>query len=69
MRWINVEEIAEALEENYPDEDVVNIRFTKLHEYITELLDFDDDPGRSNERILEAIQAEWLELRGENEEE
>lgn len=67
MRWIDVEEIAEALEENYPDEDVVNIRFTTMHEYITELLDFDDDPGRSNERILEAIQAAWLEIREENE--
>jgi FeS assembly protein IscX len=67
MRWIDVEEIAEALEENYPSEDVVHIRFTTLHEYITELLDFDDDPGRSNERILEAIQAAWLELREENE--
>jgi FeS assembly protein IscX len=25
---------------------------------------FDDDPGKSNEKILEAIQAAWIEERG-----
>lgn len=66
MRWSDIEEIAEALEESYPDEDVMNIRFTKLHKLITQLLDFDDDLGRSNERILEAIQAAWIEIREEH---
>ena len=28
-----------------------------------ELPDFDDDPNRSNEKILEAIQAAWIEER------
>ena len=28
-----------------------------------ELPDFEDDPGRSNEKILEAIQAAWIEER------
>jgi FeS assembly protein IscX len=65
MQWGDIEEIAEALEENYPEEDVVNLRFTTLLGYILELLDFDDDPSKSNERRLEAIQSEWLELRGE----
>jgi FeS assembly protein IscX len=66
MRWTDVEEIAEILEETYPEEDVENIRFTKLHKYVVNLLDFDDDPGRSNERVLEAIQGKWIELRQEN---
>jgi FeS assembly protein IscX len=25
---------------------------------------FEDDPGRSNEKILEAIQSAWIEERG-----
>jgi FeS assembly protein IscX len=65
MRWTDIEDIAEALEDNHPDIDVMQIRFTQLHHWITELLDFDDDPTRSNERILEAIQGKWLELRGD----
>jgi len=28
-----------------------------------ELPDFEDDPNRSNEKILEAIQAAWIEER------
>lgn len=66
MRWTDIEDIAEALEESHPDEDVVHIRFTKLHRLVVELLDFDDEPSRSNERILEAIQSAWIELREEN---
>jgi FeS assembly protein IscX len=69
MRWTDIEDIAEALEDNHPDEEnIAHIRFTTLHSYVIELLDFDDDPSRSNERILEAIHAAWLKLRGEDEE-
>jgi len=28
---------------------------------VTELPDFDDDPEKSNEKILEAIQMTWIE--------
>jgi FeS assembly protein IscX len=28
------------------------------------LAGFDDDPNKSNEKILEAIQAAWIEERG-----
>lgn len=66
MRWTDIEDIAEALEEAHPDQEIEHIRFTTLHRLVMELLDFDDDPKRSNERILEAIQAEWLEIREEN---
>lgn len=34
---------------------------TDLHRWVTELEGFDDDPNRSNEKILEAIQAAWIE--------
>jgi len=37
------------------------VRFTDLHRWVTELPGFDDDPERSNEKILEAIQAAWIE--------
>lgn len=30
MKWLDIEDIAEALEEKFPDEDIVNIRFTEL---------------------------------------
>lgn len=66
MRWTDIEEIAEVLEELYPEVDVQNIRFTQLHQLVTELLDFEDNPNNSNEKILEAIQSTWIELREED---
>jgi len=30
---------------------------------VQELPDFDDDPNRSNEKILEAIQMAWIDER------
>lgn len=64
--WTDIEDIVEVLDEAYPDADIMSLRFTTLHKWVTELEDFYDDPSRSNEKILEAIQAEWLELRGSN---
>ena len=63
MRWTDVLDIAIALEDEHPDVDVVNLRFTDLHKWVLALPGFDDVPGRSNEKILEAIQAAWIEER------
>ena len=63
LRWTDVIDISIELEEAHPDADVVNIRFTDLHKWVRELADFDDDPERSNEKILEAIQMAWLDER------
>ena len=63
MRWTDVHEIAIELEERHADVDNVNLRFTDLHRWVTELPGFDDHPNRSNERILEAIQMAWIEER------
>jgi len=63
MKWIDVRDIAIELEEAHPDADVVNLRFTDLHKWVCALPGFDDDPKRSNEKILEAIQAAWLDER------
>ncbi|MFI5031275.1 MAG: Fe-S cluster assembly protein IscX [Reyranellales bacterium] len=64
MRWTDVNDIAIELEEAHPDADNVNLRFTDLHKWVMALSGFDDDPNKSNEKILEAIQAAWIEERG-----
>jgi len=61
LTWDRLDDIAFALYETYPEIDPTNIRFTDLHKWITELDGFDDDPLRSNEAKLEAIQMAWLE--------
>jgi len=63
LKWTDVQDIAIELEEAHPDADVVNLRFTDLWKWVRELPVFDDDPQKSNEKILEAIQAAWLEER------
>ena len=61
MKWDDIEDIALELVEKFPDIDPLNVRFTDLYKYITELDSFDDDPKKSNEKKLEAIQMAWLE--------
>ena len=61
MRWTDTMEIAVALCEKHPDADPQYVRFTDLHQWVCELDGFEDDPERSNERILEAIQMAWME--------
>lgn len=63
MRWTDVNEIAMALEDTHPDADNVNLRFTDLHKWVCALPGFEDEPNRSNEKILEAIQLAWIEER------
>ncbi|MCG1042635.1 Fe-S cluster assembly protein IscX [Mycetohabitans sp. B8] len=61
MKWTDTNDIAMALTDAYPDVDPQYVRFTDLHRWVTELDGFDDDPERSSEKILEAIQAAWIE--------
>ncbi len=61
LTWDRIDDIALALYEKFPDLDPTNIRFTDLHQWITELPGFADDPKASNEAKLEAIQMAWLE--------
>ncbi len=63
MKWGDVIDIAIALEEAHPQADNVNLRFTDLHAWVCALADFDDDPNKSNEKILEAIQMAWIDER------
>lgn len=61
MKWIDSLEIAIALSEKHPDIDPHTVRFTDLHQWVCELDDFSDDPKRSGEKILEAIQMAWID--------
>lgn len=60
LTWNDAQAIAEALVERHPDVDPRYIRFTDLHRWICTLPDFVDEPGASNEHILEAIQMAWI---------
>ncbi len=61
LTWDHTENIALALAEKFPELDPTHIRYTDLHQWITELEDFKDDPKASTEGKLEAIQMAWLE--------
>ncbi len=61
MLWTDTREIAAALFDAHGEIDPLRIRFTDLHRWITELPEFEDDPQRSNEKILEAIQMAWID--------
>lgn len=61
MKWTDTREIAIALLDAHPDTDPRYVRFTDLHAWVAALPEFSDDPERSNEKILEAIQMTWLD--------
>ena len=61
LKWIDTLDIALDLIDAHPDVDPQYIRFTDLHQWVVALENFNDDPERSNEKILEAIQMMWIE--------
>ena len=61
LKWTDSLDIAIDLSDKYPDIDPKYIRFTDLHKWVVELEDFEDNPDNSNEKILEAIQMNWIE--------
>lgn len=61
LKWTDVREIAIELHELHPDVDPMSVRFTDLHQWVTSLPAFNDDPDRSGEKILEAIQMAWAD--------
>jgi FeS assembly protein IscX len=60
LKWTDTQEIAIALADKHPDVDPRTIRFTDLHQWVMELDGFEDEAGRSGEKILEAIQMAWI---------
>lgn len=63
LSWTDSIDIAIELEETHPDADNVNLRFTDLMQWVIDLENFDDDPKKCNEKILEAIQMAWIDER------
>ncbi len=64
MKWTDTLDIALALIEKFPNVDPKTIRFTDLHQWVCGLKGFADDPQRSGEKILEAIQMAWIDEVG-----
>jgi FeS assembly protein IscX len=63
LKWVDTLEIAIALDEAHEDVDPTTINFVDLRNWVLALEEFDDDPEHSGEKILEAIQAAWIEER------
>ncbi len=63
LKWIDVMEIAIELEEAHPDVDPMTVNFVDLMNWVMALPDFDDVREHCGERVLEAIQAAWIEER------
>jgi FeS assembly protein IscX len=61
MRWTDVRVIAIELAEAHPEVDPRTVRFTDLHNWVVGLKDFNDDHSRGGEKVLEAIQAAWMD--------
>ena len=61
MRWSDIAAIAEALADKFPDIDPMTVRFVDLHNWVVDLDGFDDDHTRGGEKVLEAIQAAWID--------
>jgi FeS assembly protein IscX len=61
LTWDDAEDIAIALADKFPGLDPLTVRFTDLHKWVIALPGFADDPAKSNEGKLEAIQMAWLE--------
>lgn len=63
LKWTDSLNIAIELDEKHPDIDPRYLNFVDLRDWVVALDDFDDDPHHSGEKILEAIQAAWIEER------
>ena len=61
MKWTESLEIALALAEAHPDVDPRRVNFVDLRGMVVARPGFSDDPKRSGEKILEAIQLAWIE--------
>ncbi|GAB2522721.1 Fe-S cluster assembly protein IscX [Microbulbifer agarilyticus] len=61
MKWTDIHDIAIELSDGHPDIDPLTVNFVDLRKWVMDLPGFDDDPERCGEKILEAIQAAWIE--------
>ncbi|RAF95117.1 Fe-S assembly protein IscX [Burkholderia multivorans] len=61
MKWTDSREIAEYLADHHPNIDPHFLRFSDLRRLILNIPQFDDQPQHCGERVLEAVQAIWIE--------
>ena len=61
LKWVDTLDIAIELAEKYPEKDAQWINFVELRELVLSLKNFEDDPERCNEKILESIQQNWID--------
>lgn len=61
LKWTDVLDIAIELNDAHPGVDPRYVNFVNLRNWVVALPDFDDDPQRGGEKVLEAIQAAWIE--------
>jgi FeS assembly protein IscX len=65
MRWNNVEEIVDGLEENYPEIELDDLSLTDLEDMVKSLSDFEDHETIVTKKLLNGILEAWLEYREE----
>lgn len=63
MQWTDIDDIAIELLEAHPNVNPLSVNFVDLRNWVMALPEFDDDPNHCGEKILEAIQAAWIEER------
>jgi FeS assembly protein IscX len=61
MKWTDIHDIVPELVDAHPEVDPNRLNFVDLMRWVMELPGFEDDPKHCGERILEAIQAAWIE--------
>jgi FeS assembly protein IscX len=61
LHWDDAEELGLALADKFPEVNPLEVRFTDLHRWVTQLPIFVDDTSASNEGKLERIQMAWYE--------
>jgi FeS assembly protein IscX len=61
LKWTDILDIAIELDETHPEVDPTKVNFVDLRNWVMELPEFEDDPERCGEKILEAIQTAWIE--------
>jgi FeS assembly protein IscX len=61
MHWTDINDIAIELVDAHPEVNPLAINFVDLRNWVLAIPGFDDDPDHCGEKILEAIQAAWIE--------
>jgi FeS assembly protein IscX len=59
--WTDSLEIAISLADNFPEIDPKKINFVDLRALVLNLEDFEEADSKCGERVLEAIQMNWIE--------